>query len=112
MTISTPPAINIVQTETANYFGMSKVALLSDSRKPAHALPRQIAMYVCRKQTIYSLPEIGLYFGPRDHTTVLHSIRKITKLMRENDAVLTAVLAITDAVRTKQGIKRATEQHQ
>jgi len=49
-------------------------------RRPANiALPRQIAMYLAKELTQKSLPEIGELFGGRDHTTVLHAVRKISE---------------------------------
>ena len=49
-------------------------------RRPANiALPRQIAMYLAKELTQHSLPEIGASFGGRDHTTVMHAVRKITQ---------------------------------
>jgi chromosomal replication initiator protein len=48
------------------------------------ALPRQVAMYACKQQTSMSLPEIGESFGGRDHTTVLHAVRKIERMIRES----------------------------
>jgi len=45
------------------------------------ARPRQVAMYLCKKLTSRSLPEIGRKFGGRDHTTVMHAVRKIDELM-------------------------------
>jgi chromosomal replication initiator protein len=63
----------------AAYFGLHPSALLSrnNSRRIAH--PRQIAMYLCKKLTNLSLPQIGNDFGGKHHTTVLHSIRKVER---------------------------------
>ncbi|HEV8027196.1 MAG TPA: helix-turn-helix domain-containing protein, partial [Stellaceae bacterium] len=51
------------------------------------ARPRQVAMYLCKQLTPRSLPEIGRKFGGRDHTTVMHAVRKIEEL-RGNDRTL------------------------
>lgn len=59
------------------YFNVTADELCSSSRHAVHAGPRQVAMWLCRKYTKLSLPEIGRKFGGRDHTTALHSIRKI-----------------------------------
>ena len=57
-----------------------KVADMYSRRRPANiALPRQIAMYLAKELTQKSLPEIGDLFGGRDHTTVLHAVRKISE---------------------------------
>ncbi|XP_060085532.1 chromosomal replication initiator protein DnaA-like [Ylistrum balloti] len=58
--------------------------LRGKSRKKNIARPRQIAMHLCRELTSLSLPEIGHRFGGKDHTTVLHSIRKIDQLIQED----------------------------
>ncbi|MCK4501750.1 MAG: chromosomal replication initiator protein DnaA, partial [Desulfuromonadales bacterium] len=47
-------------------------------------LPRQIAMYICREMTSLSYPEIGEKFGGKDHSTIIHAIKKIKKLMGED----------------------------
>lgn len=103
MAIKAPPAIELVQVATAAYFGMSRYAMVSDSRKIPIVLPRQIAMYVCRKETVHSFPEIGLYFGGRDHSTVVHAVTKIAKLINESPPVDAAVKAITAKFREQQG---------
>jgi len=56
-------------------------------RRPANiAMPRQVAMYLAKELTQKSLPEIGDLFGGRDHTTVLHAVRKISDLrLKQND---------------------------
>jgi chromosomal replication initiator protein len=65
--------------------------LHSKRRHKSIALPRQICMYFARNKTRFSLEEIGNYFGGRDHTTVMHAIRTITK-SREEDASFAALL--------------------
>ena len=58
---------------------------MTSRRRPANlAFPRQVAMYLAKTLTLRSLPEIGRRFGDRDHTTVLHAIRKIDKEVGEN----------------------------
>ena len=58
--------------------------MLSARRSRAVARPRQIAMYLSKQLTTRSLPEIGRKFGGRDHTTVIHAVRKVESL-RESD---------------------------
>ena len=55
--------------------------LISARRARVVARPRQVAMYLCKMLTSKSLPEIGRGFGGRDHTTVIHAVRKIEELM-------------------------------
>ncbi len=56
---------------------MSRADILSSRRTATVVRPRQIAMYLAKSLTLRSLPEIGRRFGGRDHTTVLHAVRKI-----------------------------------
>lgn len=68
-----------IQKTVADFYKI-KVADMYSKRRPANiALPRQIAMYLAKELTQKSLPEIGELFGGRDHTTVLHAVRKITE---------------------------------
>ncbi len=69
-----------IQRTVADFYKI-KVADMYSKRRPANiALPRQIAMYLAKELTQKSLPEIGDLFGGRDHTTVLHAVRKISEL--------------------------------
>ena len=61
----------------SRHFGVSKGDILSQRRHRSVVWPRQIGMYLAKQLTARSLPEIGRRFGNRDHTTVLHAIRKI-----------------------------------
>jgi chromosomal replication initiator protein len=73
-------SVEFIQKTVADFYKM-KVADMYSKRRPANiALPRQIAMYLAKELTQKSLPEIGELFGGRDHTTVLHAVRKIAEL--------------------------------
>ena len=82
--------------EAAEVFGVTVEALCGYSRTRALVLARQAAMYVCRSLTDESLPGIGRAFGQRDHTTVLHAVRKIEQLMTERAAVYVKVVELTN----------------
>jgi chromosomal replication initiator protein len=70
-------SVENIQKTVADFFGI-KVADMYSKKRPANiARPRQIAMYLAKELTQKSLPEIGELFGGRDHTTVLHAVRKI-----------------------------------
>jgi chromosomal replication initiator protein len=70
-------SVENIQKTVADFFNM-KVADMYSKKRPANiARPRQIAMYLAKELTQKSLPEIGELFGGRDHTTVLHAVRKI-----------------------------------
>ncbi len=65
-----------IQAAACRHFGLSPEELLSSSRATRVAWPRQIAMYLARELTDESLPAIGRHFGRRDHTTVIHAVRR------------------------------------
>lgn len=69
--------IDMIQKEVAGFYDLSVSDLKSKRRSRNIIIPRQICMYIARKITNLSLPEIGAAFGGRDHTTVLHSFKKI-----------------------------------
>ncbi len=65
-----------IQTAACRHFGLSEEEILSPSRATRVAWPRQVAMYLARELTDESLPAIGRHFGRRDHTTVIHAVRR------------------------------------
>jgi chromosomal replication initiator protein len=79
--------IEEIQKRVATHYNVSRADLLSSRRTAAVVMPRQIAMFLAKSLTLRSLPEIGRRFGGRDHTTVLHAVRKIDNLCN-NDATL------------------------
>jgi chromosomal replication initiator protein len=79
--------IEEIQKRVASHYHVSRDDLLSSRRTAAVVMPRQIAMYLAKSLTLRSLPEIGRRFGGRDHTTVLHAVRKIDKLCNSNVAL-------------------------
>jgi chromosomal replication initiator protein len=68
----------------AEYYGVSHVDLISDRRQMAIALVRQKIMWVIKQVSTLSYPQIGLRFGGRDHTTVLHAVKKIDGMIKAN----------------------------
>lgn len=79
--------IDDIQKIVAQHFNVSRADLLSNRRNRAIVRPRQIAMYLAKIMTPRSLPEIGRRFGGRDHTTVLHAVRKIESLMQTDQVI-------------------------
>ena len=73
--------IEDIQRVVARQYNVSRADLLSSRRTANVVRPRQIAMYLAKTLTLRSLPEIGRRFGGRDHTTVLHAVRKIENLV-------------------------------
>lgn len=78
-------SIDMIQKFVADYYQMKLVELKSRNNSKSVAMPRQIAMYLCKQMTNASLPEIGRSFGGKHHSTVIHSIRKVED-MRKNDS--------------------------
>jgi chromosomal replication initiator protein len=77
--------VDFIQRCVAEEFGVSLQDLKARRRNKNIVLPRQIAMYLTRELTDLSLPEIGDFFGGKDHTTVLHSYNKIKEKVGSND---------------------------
>src|SRR5215467_11836170 len=79
--------IEEIQRIVARHYNVSRSDLLSSRRTANVVRPRQIAMYLAKTLTLRSLPEIGRRFGGRDHTTVLHAVRKIESLIGVDNAL-------------------------
>ncbi len=77
--------VDKIQNTVSNYFNISLNDMLSQRRSRPLARPRQIAMFLSKKMTTRSLPEIGRRFANRDHTTVIHAVKTITKLSEKDD---------------------------
>ncbi len=78
-------SVDQIQSTVAGYFNMNVSDMKSKKRTRTIAYPRQMAMYLSRTLTDYSLPEIGEFFGGRDHSTVLHACDKIEKEISSNE---------------------------
>ena len=72
--------VDDIQKATSEHFGLKQADLISERRNRAIARPRQAAMWLAKQLTTRSLPDIGRRFGGRDHTTVLHAVRRIEEL--------------------------------
>ena len=77
-------SIDKIQNITSNFYSINLSEMLSQRRSRPLARPRQIAMYLAKKLTTRSLPEIGRKFANRDHTTVIHAVKTIEKLLQNN----------------------------
>ena len=77
--------IDLIQTEVCKFFKISKNEMLSSRRSRYLVRPRQTAIYLSKSLTSKSLPEIGRAFSNRDHTTVIHSVKTIEKLRKEDN---------------------------
>tara|TARA_B100000686_G_C16794366_1_gene981187 strand:+ start:79 stop:1473 length:1395 start_codon:yes stop_codon:yes gene_type:complete len=79
--------IEKIQNVTSNFYSINLQEMLSQRRSRPLARPRQIAMYLAKKLTTRSLPEIGRKFANRDHTTVIHAVKTIEKLYQNNEEI-------------------------
>ena len=95
------PAISsdAVLRAVASFFSLKPAQLKTKNNSRPIAVPRQIAMYLCKELTSQSLPQIGRDFGGKHHTTVLHSVRKIDALRKNNSEISAAVNTIMKSLR-------------
>ncbi len=93
--------VDIIQRSVADYFNLSSGELKGKKRTRAVAFPRQLAMYITREITEASMTDIGLEFGGRDHTTVMHACQRIESRMRSDptleNVIQTLIRRIKDA---------------
>jgi chromosomal replication initiator protein len=94
-------SVEEVQSAVCQYFDIRPGDLLGTSRLKKFSMPRHIAQYLCRTLTGLSLPEIGVKFGGRDHTSVLHACRKIDKTMAEDHNLKSLINYLTKKIKEK-----------
>ncbi len=87
--------IDEIQRKVADYYALKMTDLLSARRAREVARPRQVAMYLAKKLTPRSLPEIGRRFGGRDHTTVMHAVKRIEDLRAADSELNNDVVHLT-----------------
>lgn len=87
------PLASTIINAVSKHFEVSRVDLMSSRREAKIVRPRQIAMFMIKKLTVRSLPEIGRNLGGRDHTTVLHAVRKISSILGDT-SISDAIFAI------------------
>lgn len=92
-------SIESIQRTVAEFYNVSISDLKSPRRTKMLAHPRQVAMYLCKKLTRSSFPEIGSRFGGKDHTTVMHACRKIESLLSRDAALLDDISIIEKTIR-------------
>jgi chromosomal replication initiator protein len=83
--------VELIQNLVASYFNLNIQELLSARRSRSLARPRQIAMYLAKQHTSNSLPDIGRKFSNRDHTTVIHAVKKIDELIKKDNEIRQSV---------------------
>lgn len=93
-------SIDFIQQVVAAYFDINESDMKSKKRSRSIAYPRQIAMYLSRELTNYSLPDIGGFFGGRDHTTVLHACDKIGKELDAGGSAVSVIEQLTNKIKS------------
>jgi chromosomal replication initiator protein len=91
--------IDSIQKFVAEYYQLKLAELKSKNNSKSVALPRQVAMYLCKALTNASLPEIGKSFGGKHHSTVIHSIRKVDDMRKSDTTFNTLINTLTEAFR-------------
>lgn len=91
--------VDSIQKKVAEYFDVRLADMKSKNRGQTVVYPRQIAMYLSRELTQFSLPEIGDFFGGRDHTTVIHACEKINAKIKEDPGLKKLVEKLTEVIK-------------
>jgi len=86
--------VEFIQNLVASHFNLNIQELLSPRRSRSLARPRQIAMYLAKQHTTNSLPDIGRKFSNRDHTTVIHAVKKIDELLKKDNDIRESVATL------------------
>ena len=86
--------VEYIQNIVASHFNLNIQEMLSARRSRSLARPRQIAMYLAKQHTTNSLPDIGRKFSNRDHTTVIHAVKKIDELIKKDNEIKQTVIEI------------------
>lgn len=96
-----PISISTIKDEVCKFYGISKTDLVGSKRSQNVVYPRQMAMYLARELTEMSLPSIGREFGGRDHTTVMHAMNKIQRLMTNQRDVYNQIQTLTNVIKQR-----------
>jgi chromosomal replication initiation ATPase DnaA len=94
----TYPSVRKIIFAVAKAFGVTPIDMMSHRRTYDVVMPRQVAMYIAKTTTLRSLPDIGRQFGGKDHSTILHAVRKIAALMAVDNSFRAKVEALRAAV--------------
>jgi chromosomal replication initiator protein len=92
--------IDAIQKFVADYYQLKLVELKSRNNSKSVAMPRQVAMYLCKSLTNSSLPEIGKSFGGKHHSTVIHSIRKVEELRKRDQTFNSLMHSMAESIRS------------
>ena len=89
--------IEQIQKFVADYYQLKLTELKSRNNSKSIAMPRQVAMYLCKSLTHASLPEIGRSFGGKHHSTVIHSIKKVEDLRKKDSSFNSLVNSLLES---------------
>ena len=92
------PSIRAIQHTVCRHYNISMADLFGQYKAASIVRARHLAMYLARIMTTRSMPEIGRFFGGKDHTTVLHAVRKFEKLVSEDPQVAAEVEAVRSTI--------------
>lgn len=92
--------IERIINEICAFYTIKRTDLLGKRRHKSIAHPRQIGMYLARQRTNHSLEEVGAHFGGRDHTTVMHAVRTISRKCKDDPELITQIRAIESRLRS------------
>ncbi|MGI9533622.1 MAG: chromosomal replication initiator protein DnaA [Thermodesulfobacteriota bacterium] len=95
--------VEFILKEVAVYFDLKLSDLKSNKKQKSIATPRQIAMYLSRKYTVASYPDIGEKFGGKDHSTVIHAFKKIEGILGKDIALTNSINAISKKIDSTRG---------
>ncbi len=90
--------IGEIQRVVSRHYSLTVSQLISRNNSPRFVVPRQIAMYLCKELTRASLPQTGRAFGSRHHTTVLHAVKKVSRLIKKDPLLHSTVNKLIDQV--------------
>ena len=93
---------DFIKETVSKYFSIDKEELSGSKRSNDIAFPRQIAMYLCREIAGMSFPQIGIEFGNRDHSTVMHGYNKISKEMKEKNSTKLIVESVKNIITSEK----------
>lgn len=93
--------MRVIINECSKYFGVSSAEITGNSRLRHIVYPRQVAMYLARELTDISLPKIGDDFGGRDHTTVMHSVSKVSSAVKKNQETKAQIQELINRIKQK-----------
>lgn len=91
--------IETIQKVVAEYFSLSYTDLKGKKRTKAISFPRQLAMFIAREITEYSTTELGMEFGGRDHTTVMHGCQKIEERLKAEPSLESTIMKLTKMIK-------------